>query len=313
MSTEAPKRPMRFEFAFERRRLHPYSVYVDRREHLPGEHSSYHRHDFPQIWYCYRGHYTHRIADQTYDCQEGSVVIIPAGTPHQVLYDETTDMMCLSVFHDILDLEAPENYKHSVINLYLREFSQEIGISFAPYTMLSARSRQVMEEAFSWFVLIDYAPEHTATLSQIRGKLEEVFSIPELAIPDAYWEKAMHIAQTRLCPIMRVVSYLNDHYPEKITDDKLLQAGNISRAVMYRYFKRIMNETYSRYLQNLRARHAHIYIKYTTYSLSRIAELCGFYDSYHMSQNYTKHIGSAIGEQRRKFERIREGKEEACK
>ena len=310
---EQPKRPMRVEFAFERLKAHPNAVFVDIQERPAGYQSSYHRHDFPQIWYCYRGQYSHRVAEQTYNCNEGSVVIVPAGTPHQVVYDEVAKMICLSIRHDVLDLEAPEQYKNSIINLYLRAFSQELGFPFQPHTVLSAQSRLVMEEISSWFVLINYSPNYTADVVQIRRQLEELFSVPEFAIPEAYLKKAMHLTDTRLCPIMRVVNYLNDHYPEKITDEVLLQAGNISRAVMYRYFKRLMADTYSQYLQNLRARHAHIYMKKTTYPLSRIAELCGFYDSYHMSQIYTKKIGGTISAQRRMFDRIREGKEEPCK
>lgn len=309
---EQQKRPMRLEFSFERFIKCQHPVFVDRREYQPGHRSSYHRHDFPQIWYCYRGQYSHRVGDQEYVCPEGSVVIVPSGTPHQVNYDEAADIMCLSILHGALDLDEPENYKHSVTNLYLRTFSQEIGISFQPFTQLSHQSQMVMEDVFSWFVLMNYAPEKKAAVVEIRERLEEIFVLPEFAVPERYWKKAMHIAQTRLCPIMRIVAYLNEHYPEKITDEMLLQEGNISRAVMYRYFKRLMADTYSQYLQNLRARHAHIYIKFTTYSLSRIAELCGFYDSYHMSQSYTKHIGGTIGDQRRRFERIREGLEEPC-
>ena len=69
--------------AFESIELCKNPVYAVRKEFAPGFQSPSNMHDFPQIWYCYRGNYFHRVGDCVYECGEGSVIVLPIGTPQK--------------------------------------------------------------------------------------------------------------------------------------------------------------------------------------------------------------------------------------
>lgn len=298
-----------FGFAFENLNNRPYCVLADRREHLPGFVSSLHRHDFFQLWYCYKGSYFHKVEDVVYECKEGSIIILPLGTSHHFWNEENGELMRLDIRTDILDLEHLEQYRQYSLNLFLPDFFEELNLPFSYYRELCPQSRHIWEELFSWFAMLNYAPGGSVPETLIRQKVEQLFSIPEFSLSCKKWDKAARLLQTRVGPILRIVNYLNKHYPEKITDEVLIQEANISRAVMYRYFSRIMKTTYSAFLQTLRGRRAHLYLRETNYSLTDIAELCGFYDIYHMSRVYSKHTGVTLSKQRIRMEICRKERE----
>ena len=301
---------VKYVLAFEILEKHPYAVRADRTVHQGPDSSSWHKHDFVQVWYCHQGSYTHQVGDQTYECASGSVVVIPVGTPHQFWVADSADLMRLSIHIDLLDHNAAANYINATINLFLPDFFQELKLDQDCYWALCPESQAIWEQIFSWFAMLSYLPGDPVPADTIRQKMEQLFSVPEFAVSERVKEKALRLVQTRIIPIFRIVAYLNGHYTEKLTDEILQQEGNLSRAVMYRHFKHIMKDTYVSFLQHLRARHAHVCMRETIYSLSDIAELCGFYDVYYMSRVYSKCSGTTISKQRLRMEQCRKERQE---
>ncbi len=292
--------------AFESFELSKNPVFAVRRDFAPGFRSTLNVHDFPQIWYCCRGQYFHRVGQQVFQCGEGSVVLLPIGTEQQFWTDTGMELMRVDVRYDLLGDGV--TYKNTAINLFLPCFFEELGLSFSPQTVLGKQSRLIWEQAISDIALLSYASADCVKKEAFPEKLEEIFSAPEYAVDPKYHKKAARILHNWVGPILRILRYLNIHYAEKITDEMLLQEGNMSRAVMYRYFKRVLRETYAQYLQQLRVRHVQLCLRNTTYSLPDIAELCGFYDTYHMSRVYSKCVGETISKQRIRIEKCRTGR-----
>ena len=286
------KKRLGSHFAFERFAKNRQPVFVRVNDFTSANPRDYHKHDFVQVWYCYDNFYFHKIQETEYRCEKGSIAIIPAGTQHEVWFEETAKVQCLNVHYDILLGKPLGQFENTAVQLFSGDFLQEIDPNYSFVRMLSPKSQDAVEKALSWFVLLDYEMHSAQGNEQIWEKLEEIFALPEFSMPERKLEKALHLVQTRVVPIMKIVSYLNDHYDEKVTDEKLLQVGNISRAVMYRYFKRLLGDTYSVYLQKLRVRRAHLYMKSTTLPITQIAQLCGFSDVCHMTRVYTKYRGS---------------------
>ncbi len=260
---------------------------------FPKDHKNvYHRHDFPQIWYCYQGAYQHNLEGHIYECTEGSLMVIPAGVGHDVRfpYGEAELLMLDVSYNGILET-APDKYINAVANLCLPAFSKELGYTFASCRMLSPASRQVVEEVFSWFVLANYAVSQFAKKEEIAEKLEQLFSTAECAMPEQYRKRAISIVQSWVYPAFKIIAYLNVHYPEKILEEDFLKEIGISHSSLNRYFKRVSGFSYGQYLLQLRVKRAYIYIRTTTYPLSYISDMCGFYDVYHMSHAFNKYIG----------------------
>ncbi len=303
----------RISFAFWKFQGRHFPAYAYNRLYTPEYRGIFHSHEFPQLWYCLSGHCLHILEDQEFECSKGSVLIVPAGARHnfRVPEGQNVELLSMDISYETF-LKTPNGrYMNAVTNLFLIPFAQELGWDFRPYILLSPQSQRQIEDLLSWFCLLNYAPKGTVKVDEIYEKLEELFSLPEFAVPQESRKKAVHLLETRLRPIFRIISYINSHYPEKIEEERLLQEGGISRSVLYRYFKRIVGQTYSQYLQQLRVRRAYVYLKYTTYSLSYIADVCGFYDTQHMLKVFTRYEGESPKQQRAKLKKLMEEKPES--
>ena len=107
--------------AFEKGFSKGFSCICEKRFFPPGYHQDFHNHDFPQIWYCQGGHYTHCIGDRQFECCKGSVIIVPPGNFHafHVPKDEEAELVTLGVMYDIfLDVPARQ-YINAITNLFL--------------------------------------------------------------------------------------------------------------------------------------------------------------------------------------------------
>lgn len=232
------------------------------------------------------------------------MVFVPMGKKHKFWIEHDAEVFSLGFHYNVLEGTSPDRFINLRTNVFLPVYFEKLGLTFESYKMLSPQSRQMAEQVFSWLFLLDYPPHDQVSHLQVLEKLEELFSLPEYVIPKPVQKKTLSITQNRLKPYLRILDYLNAHYPEKITDEQLLQAANLSRAVMYRHFKEIMGDTYSRYLQHLRSRHAHCLFRVGTFTNVEIADLCGFYSSYHMAQTYTRFFKTTPNEQRLYMERL---------
>lgn len=276
-------------FEFTKLKASRYSAYASR-QYYESSRKDGHTHDFMQVWYCCSGNYTHQVGNQVYECSEGSLVIVPAGTYHEISFTEKeTAVLELNVSYKLFLEASPERLINTVANLCQGTLTPQM----RPYVMLSLQSRQQAEEILSWFAILRYAPAETIRQEEIYEKIEQLFSLPELKVEDKYRKKVLHIAQTQIIPIFQILAYMNIHYPEKIEEDVLLQEGGISRRGMYRYFKQIVGFTYSQYLQQLRVGHALVYLRQSRYSLTHISDLCGFCDVSYMSRVFQRCIGES--------------------
>lgn len=265
--------------------------------------SDMHFHDFAQIWYCYGGSYTHIVDGRTYHCTKGSLFVIPPGVYHDVHYvEEYVDVLSIDIHWDMLLHSAPEAWIDGVVNLYWPAFSEEIAHTFSYCTVLSEHSRKIAEECLDWFDLLKFAPAGTVEKAEIYQKAETLFSLPELAVGKDCCKKAVQIAQTQLLPVMRIVSYLNQHYHEKLKAEDILPVAGISRRGMYRYFERIVGVPFSYYLQALRIKHVYIYLRTSTYSLAYISDACGFCDVRYMSRVFKAFLGESPQSRRKRLE-----------
>ena len=280
------------DFAFSKFLSRKYPVWADSEIYTDNHTNKYHNHDFPQLWYCLNGTYINRVEDTDYECTKGSVVIVPPGVFHQVSVPkgESAEIVQLNVMYDFYLNFPIEQYINTVGNLFLPPFKKELGISFSTHIKLSQESQAVMEECLSWFAVLEYTHSAVELDMQIRKKLETMFSIPEFTLPEKLKKKAEGFVWTRLDPIIRVVAYLNTNYEKKLTVDNIVRVSAICRANVYRYFKLFTGYTYSQYLQRLRTKHVYFYLKNTTYPLSYISDMCGFYDISHMGKVYYRYM-----------------------
>lgn len=287
------KKRKRLTCAFQKGFARQYHCLVRIKSYPPGYSDELHNHDYPQVWYCLSGTYTHQVGDQVYKCTKGSVILVPSGVFHGfwISDNESAELVEQSVMYDIF-LDTPiDRYQNAAANLFLPPFAAELGISFPAYRMFSQESQAAFEAHISWFASLIFNLHNVTPNVQIYEKLEAIFSLPEFALPEEYREKAAWLVQLRLRPMLRVLAYLNLHYPEKIVEKDLLQVAAVCRTDLYQYFKCLTGYSCFDYLRWLRICHAADYMTNTTYSLSYISDICGFSNPPHMSRIFRNYTG----------------------
>ena len=259
----------------------------------PAHYHTMHNHDYPQLWYCLSGRYMHCVDGKTYECKKGSVVLVPPGLFHKFWIPEgnVVEILNLDVNYDFFQDAPLDRYVNAVANLFLQPFKKELGFSTPLYYALCPESQKAIEEAISWFASVTIIGADKIPMETLRAKLEEIFSLPEFVLSEEQQKKAVRVGQMRLGPIVRALTYMNLHYAEIIKEEDLLQVTASCRTDFYQYFKRFTGYSWLIYQQWLKARHVFIYLTFTTYTLSYVSDICGFYDASHMSRVFKKCIG----------------------
>jgi AraC-like DNA-binding protein/mannose-6-phosphate isomerase-like protein (cupin superfamily) len=90
---------------------------------------------------------------------------------------------------------------------------------------------------------------------------------------------------------MKSISYIFDHYDQKIRIDELAKTSFLSRNAYINRFKKVMHMTPGDFILQYRLKKAEEILAQTNLSLSEAAEQTGFYDISHMRKSFGKEKG----------------------
>ena len=88
--------------------------------------------------------------------------------------------------------------------------------------------------------------------------------------------------------LLNAISYIHEHYFEKISVDMLAKMARFSRSTFIRKFISVCKISPSEYIINRRIDAAEYMLVNTSYSIFDIAFKCGFYDTAHFSKIFTR-------------------------
>ncbi len=91
--------------------------------------------------------------------------------------------------------------------------------------------------------------------------------------------------------IQRAVSYMNKNLHKKISIEKLAEQVFLSHSGLIWKFKQELNVSPSYYLHLLRMRSAEHLLLSSSYSITEIAEQCGYPNPYYFTNTFHKHAG----------------------
>lgn len=166
----------------------------------------------------------------------------------------------------------------------------------------------------SLFNLLD---THIVTFPEGQYYLEQLFDLQNSyhCVEDASFP-ALNILFNLLSQISQLLRKQNDNVPPLIKkaaeyiDEKLMEPIkikdvanhiNVSTTCLIYLFKKYYKKTPYEYQLSNRLKTARLYIETTNKSLSEIADLCGFYDSFSLSKLFKKRYGISPRNARLKF------------
>lgn len=258
-----------------------------------------HSHDFPQMWYCIQGNYTHYIGSQSFLCSAGSIVIIPPGKMHSYMIPEgqETEFICTNVAFGVPLLPEIGRYPKTITHLFLSAFSEMSGMHFPKAIDLCENSVNTAERIFSELIQgnSERTPPDNAWFFQ---QLEQIFSLPEFSLTDSQLRIAQKMVTTILQPLTKALVYINKNFPKKLACEDICRRVALCRTDFFRFFKSYIGVPFSIYTQSLRTDRAKHAILFSDYSFSYIANMCGFSDVSYMSKCFQKHKGYSASHDR---------------
>jgi len=91
--------------------------------------------------------------------------------------------------------------------------------------------------------------------------------------------------------VLNIISYLKENHKESITLDFLSKKFSVSKATLIYNFNKYLHSSPVDYLINIRIQHAKAALTETNYSLSEIAESCGFSNANYFSLMFKRKVG----------------------
>lgn len=133
-----------------------------------------------------------------------------------------------------------------------------------------------------WDSIFTETPDYEIT---VRNELSNLFCILKHFPENNNSIKTEHnfLQESR---VQTLLSYIHQHYFEKITLEDLAKSASVSKSEALRCFKGIVGQSPIKYLKEYRLQSAAQLILNTDYSISTICELCGFNDNSYFSKSF---------------------------
>ena len=252
-------------------------------------HNFVHTHDFPQLFYCLDGEYIHTVDETSYQCEKGSLIIVPPGKNHsyRIKNGKFCSVVQVNVLLNFFDNLEDERQVRTVMHIFLSSFSNELKFDFSPYIQFHGEEKELASKIFTRLASYEWKG-YVADIVPPRNLFCEIFAFSPFALSQKSLSLASNLIVSKYIPVLRTIYYMNLYYSEKITSEDMSAVSNICRTDYFRYFRRFFGTTYTKYLSRIRVFHAIILCRFTRLSFSYIADICGFCDHAHMDVQMRK-------------------------
>ncbi|MEH7117473.1 AraC family transcriptional regulator [Neobacillus vireti] len=263
--------------------LFPFSfVYRDTKS--PQNELSDHIHDYYEIVYVYSGKGTIFIDDHFYDMRQGDVFLIPSDTIHHAMPDKDEPVTSTIIFFSptlIYNILIDDFF--SFLNLF------EMAKKVKSYkTSLPLENQKKMEEQ-----LLNI---HQEMQKNERGSKHASLLIVHQIILEIYrvhMDTKQNLMETNTYGpdwVKEILAYINDHLSHSLTLTELASQALVSTSHFSRVFKQTTGMGLTVYLNSKRVIKAKGLLVDTNYSVSHIAEICGFESMTHFHRIFKKYI-----------------------
>lgn len=252
--------------------------------HKGNEEPEYHSHDFLEVAYILSGEGKYRIDDRIYPVKEGDLILINPGVKHQALLCPEVDTPATEFFVGFSNIRitgCPDNSMPLPGGEYILHTTGELSQRLFKICA-SMEAENAVRRQGRYFMLKSYLVQ--LLLLVIREQCEP------MERPRGYsFESAgkKYVAE-------QVITYIEDHYSEKISLDQIAENMYLSPFYISRIFKGETGNTPIRHLINIRLEKAKGLLENGYQgSIQEVAALVGYDDAYHFSKLFKKKFGTA--------------------
>lgn len=236
-----------------------------------------HSHTFYELYYLRKGERVYFINGKVYTAKSGDIIVI---NPHDV--------------HRTTSSSVPE-FERVLINFthhFVFRGKETENVPLLPFRQGSRLIRFPVQEQANTEQLIfemlreckEGRPGHTLYVKALLTKLLIQIYRQSFEV-NAEFDSPMHEK------ISKIATYLNQHYQEELTLEKIAAQFYISPSYLSRIFKKITGFHFSEYVQAVRMREARRLLIESELKILHIAENVGFHSIAHFNKTFKKMTG----------------------
>ncbi len=243
--------------------------------------AEYHSHDHLEVAYILSGEGKYRIEDEIYDVSEGDFLVFNPGEKHQALFIRQYEVPTTEFFVGFSQIEFP-GYPHNVLPMpngaHIMHTTGELRQRL--FKLCSAMdAERAVRRPGRYYMMKSYLMQ--MILMVVREQCEPAPSVGVCSFESV----------NKKYLVDQMVSYIEDHYSEKISLDQIAENMYLSSFYISKIFKSETGDTPIRHLINIRLEKAKELLE-SGYdgSIQEIAALVGYDDAYHFSKLFKKHF-----------------------
>lgn len=253
-----------------------------------------HSHEFSELVIVLDGIGLHDVGKDKFSLTPGDVFVITDDCEHafrdcrklklcNIMYDkkqflsQNDDLMSMPGFHSLFTLEPEFRNSH--------KFESHLKLNTDQLLHMNELIRKIVSEFESR--VSGYKTASTALFRQIVVDLSR------------FYQQVDNPITTTLIRIGEALSFLQEHYTEKVTLPELADIACMSENHFLRIFRKCYGDSPINYLVKLRIQHAMDYLRNTDFTISEISEKVGFEDSNYFARQFKKHNGNSPSEFRK--------------
>ena len=254
-------------------------LWVTRHSGRVGTIAKPHKHDYYHMFFVLHGGLDMVIGDTALSLSDGHCVIIPKRTNHAFTVTEDTS--------EYLEV------KFALPDKRLDERFGQLGLCHSTSPVVGMMIQQIVEEYAQPSPLADEAAaSYLLTLlytlhQQHRQQQQEAFR---------YIDASEYSSLSQ-----RIVHYLEEHFSEPFSLDRLAQELKYGKNYLCGVFKKDTGTTILDCLNMIRIRQAAELLTYSDISIAQVSELCGFASPHNFNRVFSKYVGVTPGQCRRAF------------
>lgn len=223
-----------------------------------------HYHNHYEIYYLVKGEVRYFIDSMIFDMKCGDMVLIPPGVIHKTAYvaNDSIERLLLIFTNEFLSVDT----------------DNEIFKCFDTYCV---------KNAASFKNLLNFIENENKNGDEFSDEIVKSY-IKTLLIRLTRLTKSKEFIKNKSSEFMHVANYIDENFSDEINLDTLCSKFSISKSHLSRQFKASTGFGINEYISLVRIKNAEKLLLTTDYSITKIAELCGFNDSSYFSAVFKK-------------------------
>ena len=181
-----------------------------------------------------------------------------------------------------------KDFTHYTVNFDVNKETSTLGFLSENFYIFNTKESQLIYHSFKKLISV-WLTRNPCYKMQTKACLYELISMLVLGEIESQSNKVLY---TRLRPAME---YIEQNYNKEITLDFLAGYVNMSAAHFRREWLKLRGESAMQYRDKLRLSFAKQYLMSGYYTVTEVAEKCGFYDVNYFIRFFKKHTGMSPG------------------